>query len=94
MYVRAQLLSIDPSQSRQIMRFLEGQLIPKLRKVPGFRRYTAAGDLTTGKALTVTQCETLEQAQSHLSALGFGQEIADLGIEIDAIYVYEVLAQA
>jgi hypothetical protein len=94
MYVRVQLLSLDPSKSQQIMRFTEEQLIPKFRRLPGFRRYTAAADLANGKGLTVTEWDSLEQAQRQLAALEVGPESADVGIEIDAVFVYEVLAQA
>ena len=92
MYVRVHLLSLDPAKSRQIMRFTDEEVVPKYRDLPGFRRFTAAGDLAAGRAITITEWDTREQAQGHLTALDFGQETADIGIEIDAIYVYEVVA--
>ena len=46
------------------------------------------------RAITITEWDTKEQAQGQLTALDFGQETADVGIEIGAIYVYEVVALA
>jgi hypothetical protein len=93
-YVRVTTLSLDPAKARSIMRFTEEQIIPRTRRLPGFRRYTAAGDLVAGRAITFTEWDTLEQAQGQLLALNWGPETADLGIEIDSISVYELLAQA
>jgi hypothetical protein len=92
-YVRVQLVSLDPAKSRQIARFTEKQLVPKFRRLPGFRRYTAAADLVAGHGVTISEWDTREQAQGQLTALDVGEETADLGIEIEAIYVYEVVAQ-
>ncbi len=92
MYVRVQILSVDPAKARQIVHFAEEDVIPKLKRLPGFRRYTAAGDLVGGRAITITEWDTREQAQGQLAALNFGQETNDVGIEVDAIYVYEVVA--
>jgi hypothetical protein len=93
-YVRVTMLHLDPTKARQIMRFTEEQLIPRLRRLPGFRRYTSAGDLVAGHAITIAEWDTLEQAQTQLAAVGLGTEIDDFGLEIDAIYVYQVTAQA
>ncbi len=93
-YVRVTMLHLDPAKSRQIMRYTEEQLIPRLRRLPGFRRFTSAGDLVAGYAITIAEWDTLEQAQTQLRAVGIGAEIADFGLEIDAIYVYPVTAQA
>lgn len=93
MYVRVQRLSLDPARARAIMRFTNERLIPRIRHLPGFRRYTVAGDLVSGHALTITEWDNLEQAQDQLAAFGLDQETADLGINLDDVYVYEVLAQ-
>jgi hypothetical protein len=87
-------LSLDPAKSREIMRFTERQIIPKLQQLPGFRRYTALADMPAGRGITFTEWDTREQAQMQLTKLNVGQETADLGIEIDTIEVFQVVAEA
>jgi hypothetical protein len=88
------MLHLDPAKARQIMRHTEEQLIPRFRRLPGFRRYTSAGDLVAGHAITIAEWDTLEQAQTQLTAVGIGADVADFGLEIEAIYIYQVTAQA
>ncbi|HYT92163.1 MAG TPA: hypothetical protein VEL76_25840 [Gemmataceae bacterium] len=92
-HVRVTVLSSDPAKQAEIDRFAEERFLPKLRQLPGFRRWTAAGD-RAGHGVTISEWDTLEQAQAGGDALGLAQEVADLGIKAETVYVYEVLTQA
>src|SRR5712691_1790384 len=43
-YVRVSVLSSDPAKQQETERFANELFVPGLRQLPGFRRYTAAGD--------------------------------------------------
>jgi hypothetical protein len=92
-YARVSVLSYDPARYDDLDRFANEQFIPKVRRLPGFRRYTAAGDRAGGKGLTISEWDTQEQAQGVIAAVGLGQELADLGLTSEAVYVYEVVTQ-
>jgi hypothetical protein len=92
-FVRVTVLSTDPAKQAEIERFANERFVPKIRQLPGFRRWTAAGD-RAGHGLTISEWDTLEQAQSGGDALGLAQEIADLGTKAETVYVYEVVTQA
>ena len=92
-YVRVSVLSSDPAKQEEIERFANERFVPKLRQLPGFRRWTAAGD-RAGHGVTISEWDTLEQAQAGGDALGLAQDTADLGIKAETVYVYEVVTQA
>jgi heme-degrading monooxygenase HmoA len=92
-YVRVTVLSYDPAKQEAIERFANEQFDTKLRQLPGFRRWTSAGD-RAGHGVTISEWDTLEQAQAGaLPALGLAQSLADLGVQQEALYVYEVVTQ-
>jgi heme-degrading monooxygenase HmoA len=92
--VRVTVLSADPGRFADIERFANERLIPAIRQQPGFRHYTSAGDRASGHGVAISEWETLEQAQAGAgAAFGLGQEIADLSLKVEAVYVYEVVAQ-
>jgi hypothetical protein len=64
MYVRVTPFRYDPARAAEILRFTGERLIPLLRHVPGFRRYTGAGDPATGQGVTITEWDdqTLDEA--------------------------------
>ena len=92
-YVRVTLLSADQSRQAEVERFANEQFIPKLRQLPGFRRWVAAGD-GAGHGLTISEWDTQEQAHAGMEALGLAQQIAGLGLKAETVYVYEVTNQA
>ena len=92
-YVRVTVVSYDPARQEEIERFAVEQFEPKLGQLPGFRRWTAAGD-SAGHSVTISEWDTLEQAQAGaLPALGLAQSFADLGLRQEALYVHEVTSQ-
>jgi hypothetical protein len=92
-YVRVTVVSYDPARQEEIARFAEEQFEPKLRQLPGFRRWTAAGD-GAGHTVTTSEWDTLEQASAGaMSVLGLTQSLVDLGVRQEVLYVYEVLTQ-
>jgi quinol monooxygenase YgiN len=95
MYVRVTPYSGDPAREQEVVRFAEERLIPALRQLPGFRRYLAAGDRATGRGVTISEWDDQEHAEHLRPALGgLMQEIADLGIQLEAAQVYEVTVQS
>ena len=62
-YVRVSVLSSDPAKQQETERFANELFVPGLRQLPGFRRYTAAGD-RAGHGVTISECDSLEQAHS------------------------------
>jgi hypothetical protein len=92
-YVRVTVVSYDPARQEAIERFAEEHFDSKIRQLPGFRRWTAAGD-RAGHTVTISEWDTLEQAQvGALPALGLEQSFTDLGLRQEAVHVYEVLTQ-
>jgi hypothetical protein len=95
MYVRVTPSHSDPARAEEVVRFAEERLVPALRRLPGFRRYTVGVDRATGDGIAFTEWDTLEQAQNLRPALGgLTQEIADHGIRLETSRVYEVRVQA
>jgi len=95
MYVRVSQAHFDPSREQETLQFIEEQIVPAVRQLPGFRRYTAAGERTTGRGVLVTEWDDLEHAQALPSALSrLTQEGAHLGIQTELGQAYEVLVQA
>jgi hypothetical protein len=94
-YVRVALLSFDPARLEEIQRSNTERSLPRIRQLPGFRRYTGAGDRATGKGLVMVEFDTQEQAQGMVAELGseWSRQIADLGVKREAEYVYEVVTQ-
>jgi len=70
-------------------------LIPAIRQLPGFRRYTGAADRAAGRGVTLTEWDSQEQAQALGTAVGgLVQEMAKLGVQVETAQVYEVTLQA
>jgi hypothetical protein len=92
-YVRVSVVSYDPARLEELERFDQEQVYSRMRQLPGFRRWTAAGD-RAGHRLNISEWDTLEQAQEGvLSVLGLEQWVTDLGLRQEAQYVYEVTSQ-
>jgi hypothetical protein len=95
MYVRVTPTHSDPAREQEVVGFIQERVVPALRRLPGFRRYTAAADRATGEGVAVTEWDTREQAEALRTALGgLVQEIADHGVRLETSQVYEVLVQA
>jgi hypothetical protein len=94
-YVRVTVVSYDPARHEELERFDEEQIYSRMRELPGFRRWTAAGD-SAGHRVTISEWDTLEQAQvGALPPLGLAQSFEDLPASLrqEALYVYEVTSQ-
>jgi heme-degrading monooxygenase HmoA len=63
-----------------------------LRQQPGFQRYTAARHPDGIHAVTISEWDTLEQAQQFTLSPELAQENVRLGIRADSIDVYEASA--
>jgi hypothetical protein len=94
MYVRVSPYSFDPAREQEVVRLSQEQLVPALRQLPGFRRYTGGADRTAGRGVAITEWDDLEHAQSLRDAIsGLVQQMANLGLHLEAAQVYEVLIQ-
>ncbi len=95
MYVRVTPFVLDLAREQEVTRFSEEQLLPAIRQLPGFRRYTAAVDRAAGRGVSLTEWDSQEHAQALRTAVGgMLQEMAELGIQLETAQVYEVLVQA
>ena len=70
------------------MKVWEGDCGPEMLKLSSFAAAIKS------KLQTISEWDTLEQAQAGGDALGLAQNIADLGIKAETVYVYEVVTQA
>jgi hypothetical protein len=94
MYIRMQHVHLDPTRARDFEHFTKRDLIPRLRRMSGFRSYRMLGDLTSGQALEVTEWNTERQAQSQLMAVRPAPEAEDFDLDYTDVEVFEVVAQA
>ena len=85
----------DRAIAQEIVRFGHERLIPAVRQLPGFRRYTGAIDRASGRGFVITEWDNLEQAENFRTALGsLVQQIADLTVRLEAGQTLEVVVQA
>jgi heme-degrading monooxygenase HmoA len=95
MYVRVTPFSFDPAKEQEIVRFTDERLMPAIRQLPGFRRYTGALDRAHGRGFAISEWDTLEQAEQFRTALGsLVQQIAELSVRLEAGQTLEVVVQA
>ena len=95
MYIRINQTRFDPSREQQARRFIEEHIVPAVRQLAGFRRYTVAGDLTVGRGILVSEWDDRHHAQALPTAMAhLAEGVASLGIEIEPGTVHEVLVQA
>lgn len=95
MYVRVTPLSFDSARTQEIKRFGDERILPLVRPLPGFRRYSLALDQAAGRGVTLTEWDDQQHAQDFRTAVAsLLQEIADLGVILETSQVYEVLVQA
>jgi hypothetical protein len=94
MHVRVTPSHWDPAREKEVVRFIEERLIPVIRQLPGFHRYTGGVERATGHGVALTEWDDLQHAQDFRTALGgLVQEIADQGITLEAAQIYEVPVQ-
>jgi hypothetical protein len=90
MYVRVTRGRSDPANEEQLTRMVEEQLIPAVKRLPGFQSYTGGFDRTTGNLIAISVWETAEQAEAIGGLRGQFQSL----VQFDPADVYEITAQA
>ena len=94
MYVRVTPLSFDPAKTQEIKRFTDERILPLIRPLQGFRRYTSAFDQTTGRGVAISEWDDQQHAEGFRTAVSsILPGIADLGVTLETSQVYEVLVQ-
>jgi hypothetical protein len=95
MYVRVTPLTFNPARKQELQRFVEERILPLTRQLSGFRRYTVALDDPSGRGVTLTEWDELQQAQEYRTAVASVlQGVTDLGVTLETSQVYEGLVQA
>jgi hypothetical protein len=94
MYIRVTPYSFDPAKEQDQLRISEQQLVPALRTLPGFRRYTGAVDRASGRGVAITEWDDLAHAEGVRDAIiAVVREMAEHGLQLEAPQVLEVNAQ-
>ena len=94
MYVRVTPFRYDPAREEEVQRFIEDRLLPVLRQVPGFHRYTGASDAAAGHGVTITEWEDQTPDEAIQRALApLRHEIDGLGTQMEATQIYSIRVQ-
>jgi hypothetical protein len=92
-YGRVTPYTLDPAKERQQSRISAQQLIPALRQLPGFRRFTGAIDRESARGVAITEWDDMAHAQGLRDAIiGVVREMVDQGLHLEAAQIYEVNA--
>jgi heme-degrading monooxygenase HmoA len=95
MYIRVTRLTATADRNgtweQEVGRQVE-RLIALLRRQPGFQRYMAARHSDGIHAVTISEWDTLEQAQQFALSRELARENERLGIRADSIDFYEASA--
>ncbi len=96
MIVRVSPCRYDPARHTEVVQALEEHIVPALRRLPGFRRYTQGLNREEGRGIVITEWDNLQRAQALRDAIGpvVIDHFADLGLHLEAAQFYEVTAQA
>ena len=96
MHARVTISQTSPDKVDLAEKVIKEQVIPAAKKVPGFKGGYWLGDRMTGKGITITLFESeaalkeSEEAGKKIRA----EAAAAIGLEIQSIERFEVLAQA
>lgn len=94
MYIRITTVTVDLSKEQEILNLIDGQMVPAMSRIPGFRHYIGGLDRAAGHAVAVSIWDDMEHAQGLRAAVGglFGQFEA-LGVRFDPPQVFEILRE-
>jgi hypothetical protein len=91
MFVRVTRGRFPTARYDEILRQTQEQLVPAVKRLPGFRSYRGGVDRAAGLLVAVSLWDTAEQA-AGLAALRSAFD--GLGIQFDTTEVYEIVAEA
>jgi quinol monooxygenase YgiN len=95
-YVRVVLARYaDPAGEQERVRFIQEEVVPALRRRPGFRRYVSAVDRDARREVGITEWDERAHAEGLDEALAASAaRAAALGIQIEGTQIYEITVQA
>jgi hypothetical protein len=92
-YMRVVIQQIAPARVSEVMKLMDEVAKPALEKVPGCQSYVLSGDVASGAAVAVSVWETLEHANTGLTAILGGRPLQELGVTLTQTYVHEILRE-
>jgi quinol monooxygenase YgiN len=93
MYIRITPYSFDPAKEQDQLQVSEQRLVPAIRTLPGFRRYTGAVDRAAGRGVAITEWDDLAHAQDLREAvITIVRDMAEHGLHLEAAQIFEVNA--
>jgi hypothetical protein len=95
MFARVTITQGNPDQFEQTVRYLQEQLIPSVKGMPGLVAGYWLGDRQTGKGLAITLWETAEALQASEAQAGQvrSQGVQAVGAALQGVERYEVVGQ-
>jgi quinol monooxygenase YgiN len=94
MYVRISTITYDPAQEEEVLRIADEQLIPVLRRLPGFQSYTVSFDRAQRRGIAIGTWDSLEHDQLIRAATReIIAQLNTLGLEAETAQLYEIVRQ-
>jgi len=96
MFIRITRGTYETAREGEIQRTAEEQIVPHLRRLPGFGGCYGGFDRRNGRLASVTLWERADQANGVREAIGDPvlHDIADAGAHLEPAEVYEVTVVA
>jgi hypothetical protein len=70
MYVRITTGNFDPAKEAELQQLTDEKYIPLIQQLPGFHRYLSGIDRATGRFVSLTGWDSLENSQAFPTAIG------------------------
>jgi heme-degrading monooxygenase HmoA len=95
MFARVTITQGSPELYDQTVRYVQEQLIPTLKQMPGIKGAFVLADRQTGKGISITLWETEEamNATTQMANQVRSQSAADTSGAIQGVQGYEVVGQ-
>jgi hypothetical protein len=94
MYLRITRGRFDPARYNEVMGIVQ-DVVTALHRQPGFQTYYNGVDRTAGTIAAVSTWDTEEHARFDRAVLGdVVSRLQDLGVQLAAPEIYEVVGQA
>lgn len=95
MFARVTTTQGTPEQYDQTVRYIQEQLIPMLRQMPGLKGAFVLGDRQTGKGISITLWETEEAMNASAQAANQvrTQSVTGTSSALEGVQGYEVIGQ-
>jgi hypothetical protein len=95
MVVRITRGRFDPARIDDVQRVVDEELIPALRRFPGFLDYKGGVNRRTGQVVAITSWDTAEHANFARDAISeMVAALSALGVTLEPADIYEITAQS